>query len=90
MGSLRNTEEEKEMTQHVPKRVNKWIQKAIKKEGALTEYVKRKYGSYGFTERGTIKVAILNDIIHDPRTNRRTKARARLAKRLRRYGRKKR
>jgi hypothetical protein len=31
------------------RRQRRWIQKAIKKKGALTDYVRRKYGMKGFT-----------------------------------------
>jgi len=37
----------------------KWISKAIKKPGALREYVKRKYGKKGFDKDGKIKHSIL-------------------------------
>ena len=37
----------------------KWISKAIKKPGALREYVKRKYGKKGFDKDGKIKYSIL-------------------------------
>ena len=39
-----------------------WIQEAIKHPGALRAYVKRKYGSRGFTKKGTIKVSILRKL----------------------------
>ena len=32
-----------------------WIQKAIKRKGALRQHIKRKYGSKAFTTKGTIK-----------------------------------
>lgn len=56
---------------NVEKRMSKmareyWIQKAIKKPGALRQYVKRKYGRKGFTRRGTIKVSILRDLANEP------------------------
>ncbi|MEM3906329.1 MAG: hypothetical protein QXZ17_05610 [Nitrososphaerota archaeon] len=59
----------------------RWIQRAIKRPGALRAYVKRHYGSRGFTEKGTIKVSILRKL-----AKRRDKvgARARLALTLRR------
>jgi hypothetical protein len=31
------------------RRKERWIQKAVKRKGALTAYVKRKYGMAGFT-----------------------------------------
>ena len=40
----------------------KWIQHAVKRKNALREYVKRKYGEKGFTERGTIKVEVLREL----------------------------
>jgi len=40
----------------------KWIQHAVKRKDALREYVKRKYGEKGFTERGTIKVEVLREL----------------------------
>lgn len=43
-------------------RRKRWIQKAIKKKGALRRYVKRKYGKRGFTERGTIRVSVLRSL----------------------------
>jgi len=36
-----------------------WIQRAIEKPGTLRATVRRRYGSRGFTQRGTIKVKIL-------------------------------
>jgi len=44
----------------------RWIQKAIKRKGALRAYVRRKYGNKGFTKRGTIKVSILRKLAHKP------------------------
>ena len=40
----------------------KWIQHAVKRKDALREYVRRKYGERGFTERGTIKVEVLREL----------------------------
>jgi len=45
---------------------DRWIQEAIKRPGALRQYVKRKYGKKGFTERGTIKVSVLRDLANEP------------------------
>ena len=39
-----------------------WIQRAIKHPGSLIRYVKRYYGSSGFTRRGTIKVSVLREL----------------------------
>ena len=44
------------------RRSRNWIQKAIKHPGALRKYVKRYYGSEGFTRRGTIKVSVLREL----------------------------
>ena len=62
-------------------RDRKWIQRAVKKPGALREYVKRKYGKKGFTERGTIKTEVLRKLAKEKGT---TGKRARLALTLRR------
>jgi hypothetical protein len=59
----------------------KWIQKAIKKPGALRAYMKRKYGSKAFTSRGTIKREYLEKEAKQPGT---IGKRARLALTLRR------
>jgi len=59
----------------------KWIQKAIKKEGALRRTVRRRYGSEGFTSRGTIKVSVLRELAEEKGV---TGKRARLALTLRR------
>jgi len=59
----------------------KWIQKAIKKEGALRRTVRRRYGSKGFTSRGTIKVSVLRELAEEKGV---TGKRARLALTLRR------
>ena len=40
----------------------KWIQKAIKKPGALRAYVKRYYGEKGFTKSGCIRMAVLREL----------------------------
>ena len=58
---------------------NKWIQKAIKKPGAFTAYCKRK-GYKGVTEK-CIEEGLKS-------RNKKTRARARLAKTLRRLRRK--
>ncbi|MEM3896167.1 MAG: capsid protein VP2 [Archaeoglobaceae archaeon] len=65
------------------RRKEKWIQKAIKDPGSLREYVMRKYGSEGFTEKGTIKVEILRKLAKSPHVSEKTKRRARLALTLR-------
>lgn len=58
----------------------KWIAPAIKKPGALRATVQRHYGSKGFTEKGTIKVSILNKLSKEKGI---TGRRARFAKTLR-------
>lgn len=58
-----------------------WIQKAIKRPGALRAYVKRKYGKKGFTKKGTIKTEVLRELAEKPGSVGR---RARLALTLRR------
>jgi len=62
------------------RRRRKWIQKAIKKPGSLRAYVKREYGSKGFTKRGTIKVSVLRELA---KKKGKTGRRARLALTLR-------
>ena len=64
-----------------------WIQDAIKRKGALTQYVYRKYGKRGFTisrktGRLKIKQEVLNELAKKPGT---TGKRARLAKTLRKF-----
>jgi len=68
----------------------KWIQKAIKKKGALRQYVRRKYGNRAFTKKGTIKVGILKKLLKDKSVSETTKRRVRLALTLRKLRRKKR
>ena len=58
----------------------KWIQKAVKKKDALREYVQRRYGKAGFTERGTIKMKVLRELAEKKGKN---GQRARLALTLR-------
>ncbi|MCR6692289.1 MAG: hypothetical protein MRT15_07850 [archaeon YNP-LCB-003-016] len=69
------------------KKVEYWIQKAIKNPGSLRRYVKKVYGSRGFTSRGTIKVSILKKLAKKPG---KVGKRARLALTLRRLATKKR
>jgi hypothetical protein len=57
-----------------------WIQKAVKRKGALRAHMKRKYGSKAFTSRGTIKQEYLQKEAKQPGT---TGKRARLAITLR-------
>jgi len=42
--------------------VKKWIQHAVKKTGALRDYVQREIGNKGFTKRGTIKLSVLQKL----------------------------
>jgi len=58
----------------------KWIQKAIKKPGALRMYVKRRFGEEGFTKSGRIKASVLRELA---KRNDRIGKRARLAITLR-------
>jgi hypothetical protein len=57
-----------------------WIQKAVKRKGALRAHMKRKYGSKAFTSKGTIKREYLEKEAKQPGT---TGKRARLAITLR-------
>lgn len=63
------------------RRNKRWIQKAIKRPGALRRTVLRRYGRKGFTSRGTIKVSVLRELAKEPGV---TGRRARLALTLRR------
>ena len=58
----------------------RWIQKAVKKKGALRRTVKRRFGKRGFTKKGTIKVSVLRDLANEKGV---TGKRARLALTLR-------
>ena len=58
----------------------KWIQGAIRKPGALTETVERKYGEEGFSDG--IKPSVLKELAEEPG---KTGQRARLAERLREF-----
>lgn len=58
----------------------KWIAGAIEKPGTLRATVQRRFGKKGFTQRGTIKVSILNKLSKEKGV---TGKRARLAKTLR-------
>jgi hypothetical protein len=62
------------------KKDNRWIQKAIKKPGALRAYVKRYFGEEGFTKSGRIKASVLRELA---KRNDRIGKRARLAITLR-------
>lgn len=62
-----------------------WIQDAIKRKGALTQYVYRKYGKRGFTvSRKTGRLKIKQDVLNELSKEKGTTGRrARLAKTLR-------
>ena len=62
----------------------KWIQRAVKKEGALREYMMNRYGKRAFTEKGTIKTEYLKKVLKDKKADIKTKRRVRLALTLRR------
>ena len=74
--------------------VKKWIKEAIKKPGSLIGWIYRNLGEKGFTQRGTIKVSTLRDIIAGKRVggvnpSKKTVSRARLALELRGFRKKK-
>jgi len=69
------------------KKDKRWIQKAIKKPGALRAYVRRVYGDKGFTKDGKIRMDILRALA---KRRDRIGRRARLALTLRKLGKKKR
>jgi hypothetical protein len=56
-----------------------WIQKAIKRKGALRDWFMREYGSDAFTKRGTIKEEYMRRAIHRHDVSEKTKRRIRLA-----------
>lgn len=62
----------------------RWIQDAIEYPGALTSTVKRRYGSEGFTGRGTIRTDVLHELSEEGGV---TGKRARLALTLRKVNR---
>ena len=43
--------------------MNNWIQKAIQKPKALTQYLKRKYGKKAFTKTGKINIRFLKSLL---------------------------
>lgn len=45
-----------------------WIQAAKFEKGSLRSYIRAEYGAEGFTERGTIKVEVLNDLKRGKKT----------------------
>ena len=61
---------------------DRFIQEAIRKRGALREYVMREYGSEGFDKKGRIKTEVLKDI--ERNGTEKEKKRAFLAQTLRR------
>ncbi|MGC8673338.1 MAG: capsid protein VP2 [Thermoplasmata archaeon] len=62
-------------------RKNRWIQKTHMRKGALRNYMLKHYGSKAFTEKGTIKLEYLNDVIENGNSHARKMAQ--LAKNLR-------
>jgi len=64
-----------------------WIQNAIKRKGALTQYVYRKYGKQGFTvSRKTGRLKIKQEVLNKlAKKKGKTGQRARLAKTLRKF-----
>ena len=74
-------------------RAKLWLQKAVKREGRVRNYLRRVYGSRAFNEDGTIKMEYLNKAIRrvkrKPTPNERSLLSALyLAKRLKRMSRK--
>lgn len=65
----------------MPREKRMWIQRAVKPEnrGALRRYIRRRFGSDGFTDRDTIKIAVLRRLATDPHVSRTTRLRARFA-----------
>ena len=57
----------------------RWIQKAKLKKGTMRSYVRQRYGKEGFTEKNTIKVSVLREIVNDPDVHIKTRRRAQLA-----------
>ena len=45
----------------MPKKNTKWIQNSIKHKGRVRNYVLKKIGPKGFTEKGTMKVSALEE-----------------------------
>ncbi len=39
----------------------RWIQKAIRRRGRVRDYILKKIGPSGFTDRGTIKISALRE-----------------------------
>jgi hypothetical protein len=49
---------------------------ASQKETKLGKYVQRTFGAAGFTQKGTIKVAVLKDLAKNPQLHKITRQRA--------------
>jgi len=47
------------------KKNDRWIQKAIEREGRVRRYLRRKYGSKAFNKDGTIKMQYIDKAIAD-------------------------
>jgi hypothetical protein len=57
-----------------------WIQKAVRKPGALRRTVMEKYGAKGFTKKGTIKKEVLTELAKNGVTGRRARMAITLSK----------
>jgi hypothetical protein len=68
------------------RKVNKWIQEAIKRPGRVRRYMMRKYGKKAFTKKGTVKVAYLKRAVKEVK-DRSLKSALLLAIRLKKMGR---
>lgn len=66
-------------------RKKRFIKGAIKKPGALRRTVRRRFGSRGFTKRGTLRVSTVRKLAKE---RGKTGQRARFALRLRKFSRK--
>jgi hypothetical protein len=65
--------------------MKKWIQKANLKEGALHNYMQRRYGGRAFTPRGTIKPKYLHYVADNEHLSASVRRRANLALTMRRF-----
>ena len=71
------------------KKKDKWIQRMDLKEGALTQYIKKRFGNAGFTKSGTIKKNILMKLKNDPKVSTTIKRRVNLALKFKQMAKKK-
>lgn len=60
----------------------RWIKGTIKRPGAFTAYMRRRYGQKAFTARGTIKMSYVDKVINDPNVSSRVHKQAVLARTL--------